>query len=187
MVLTQVETLFAMRTTGPQDIAAIEAWIKYHQVGKTCSHAREPRGRRGLGVVAALPEDDERHQIRRRATFDSGATPKNVRAKDTRPPATLADIDLSAMQVADGRDDREGEGRRPARAPEADRSARLKRICASQRKRFATRPRPGSPSELARRRCSIQTASIASASGSSPATNGVPATPTSTASRRKGS
>jgi hypothetical protein len=34
MVLTQVETLFAMRTTGPQDIAAIEAWIKYHQVGQ---------------------------------------------------------------------------------------------------------------------------------------------------------
>ncbi len=99
MVLTQVETLFAMRTTGPQDIAAIEAWIKYHQVGKDV-----------LSSLASL-EDGEawvwsphylktmsRHQIRRRQTFDSGATPKNVRAKDARPPATLADIDLTALQ-----------------------------------------------------------------------------------------
>jgi uncharacterized protein len=99
MVLTQVETLFAMRTTGPQDIAAIEAWVKYHQVGKDV-----------LSTLAGL-EDGEawvwsphylktmaRHQIRRRRTFDSGATPANVRAKDTRPPATLADIDLQALQ-----------------------------------------------------------------------------------------
>lgn len=99
MVLTQVETLFAMRTTGPQDIAAIEAWVKYHQVGKDV-----------LSTLASL-EDGEawvwsphylkamaRHQIRRRQTFDSGATPGNVRAKDTRPPATLADIDLEALQ-----------------------------------------------------------------------------------------
>lgn len=99
MVLTQVETLFAMRTTGPQDIAAIEAWVKYHQVGKDV-----------LSTLASL-EDGEawvwsphylktmsRHQIRRRQTFDSGATPQNVRAKDTRPPATLADIDLAALQ-----------------------------------------------------------------------------------------
>ena len=99
MVLTQVETLFAMRTTGPQDIAAIEAWVKYHQVGKDL-----------LSTLASL-EDGEawvwsphylktmsRHQIRRRETFDSGATPKNVHAKDTRPPATLADIDLASLQ-----------------------------------------------------------------------------------------
>lgn len=99
MVLTQVETLFAMRTTGPQDIAAIEAWVKYHQAGREV-----------LSTLSSL-EDGEawvwsphflktmsRHQIRRRSTFDSGATPKNVRAKDTRPPATLADIDLSAIQ-----------------------------------------------------------------------------------------
>ncbi len=99
MVLTQVETLFAMRTTGPQDIAAIEAWVKYHQVGKGV-----------LSTLASLDDGEAwvwsphylktmaRHQMRRRSTFDSGATPKNVRAKDTRPPATLADIDLAALQ-----------------------------------------------------------------------------------------
>lgn len=99
MVLTQVETLFAMRTTGPQDIAAIEAWVKYHQVGKDV-----------LSTLAGLNDGEawvwsphylktmSRHQIRRRTTFDSGATPANVKANDTRPPATLADIDLSALQ-----------------------------------------------------------------------------------------
>lgn len=99
MVLTQVETLFAMRTTGPQDIAAIEAWVKYHQADKDV-----------LSTLASLADGEawvwsphylktmSRHQIRRRETFDSGATPKNVHVKDTRPPATLADIDLSALQ-----------------------------------------------------------------------------------------
>lgn len=99
MVLTQVETLFAMRTTGPQDIAAIEAWVKYHQVGKEV-----------LSTLASLEDGQAwvwsphylktmaRHQIRRRTTFDSGATPANVRAKDSRPPATLADIDIAGLQ-----------------------------------------------------------------------------------------
>lgn len=98
MVLTQVETLFAMRTTGPQDIAAIEAWVKYHQVGKDM-----------LASLAGLDDGEAwvwsphylrtmaRHQIRLRRTFDSGATPTNLRAKDRRPPATLADIDLTAI------------------------------------------------------------------------------------------
>jgi len=85
MVLTQVETLFAMRTTGPQDIAAIEAWIQYHQ-----------GDRKILSTLAGLADGEawvwsphflntlSRHQIRRRETFDSGATPKNIRAADTR-------------------------------------------------------------------------------------------------------
>lgn len=99
-VLTQVETLFAMRTTGPQDIAAIEAWIKYHAQGKEV-----------LSTLASLQSGEawlwsphwlkkmERVQIRRRSTFDSGATPANARASETRRAATLADIDLSAIQA----------------------------------------------------------------------------------------
>jgi hypothetical protein len=99
MVLTQVETLFAMRTTGPQDIKAIEAWVKYHQVGKEV-----------LSTLAGL-EDGEawvwsphylktmtRHQIRRRRTYDSGATPHVV--GEGRRPMTLADIDLPALRRA---------------------------------------------------------------------------------------
>src|SRR5439155_5194214 len=79
-VLTQVENLFVLRTTGPQDRAAIEAWIKYH------AQLQE--------VLESLPglETGEawfwsphwlkvmrRVQIRRRTTYDSGATPKGAK------------------------------------------------------------------------------------------------------------
>jgi hypothetical protein len=97
-VLTQVQTLIAMRTAGPQDIAAVEAWLRYHQ------QSRE--------ILASLPslKDGEawvwsphvlgktvRIRFRRRETFDSGATPK-VSAR-TRAPATLADVDLRAIEA----------------------------------------------------------------------------------------
>lgn len=99
-VLTQVETLFAMRTTGPQDIAAIEAWIRYHAQGKEV-----------LSTLASLQSGEawiwsphwlkrmERVQIRRRRTFDSGATPNNARAGEKRHAATLADIDLASIRA----------------------------------------------------------------------------------------
>jgi hypothetical protein len=97
-VLTQCQTLIAMRTTGPQDVAAIEAWLKYHQ-----------QGREILESLASL-EDGEawvwsprflkktvRVRFRMRETFDSGATPKM--SKETRKPATLADVDLKAVKL----------------------------------------------------------------------------------------
>ena len=96
-VLTQIETLIVLRTTSPQDRKAIEGWVTYH------GQSRE--------LLESLPglENGEawvwsphwlgklvRVQIRRRETFDSAATPKNVRGK--RPPATLADVDLGAVR-----------------------------------------------------------------------------------------
>lgn len=96
-VLTQVQTLIPMRTTGPQDIAAIREWVKYHQQGET--------------LLESLPglKDGEawvwsphflgkmvRVRFRLRDTYDSGATP-TVRA--ARAPATLADIDLRAIKA----------------------------------------------------------------------------------------
>jgi hypothetical protein len=97
-VLTQVQTLIPMRTTGPQDIAAIREWVKYHHQGEA--------------LLATLPalEDGEawvwsphflkkmvRVRFRRRATFDSGATPKA--SASPRPPATLADVDLGQLKT----------------------------------------------------------------------------------------
>lgn len=98
-VLTQVETLIVLRTTSPQDRAAIEAWCKY-QGG-------------GAEMLATLPSLDtgeawvwspswlktfRRVRIRRRWTFDSGATPKTTRG--AKPTATLADVDLGAIKLA---------------------------------------------------------------------------------------
>jgi len=94
-VLTQIGTLVAMRTTGPQDRKAIAEWVEQHSV------ARE--------MLASLPDLDDgeawvwsprflrvmqRVRIHRRATFDSGATPVGFA---DRAPATLADIDLPAL------------------------------------------------------------------------------------------
>ena len=99
MVLTQTETLFAMRTTGPQDIKAIEAWVQYHQADQDI-----------LASLAGLEDGEawvwsphflksvKRVTIRRRWTFDSGATPKNVKAGQARPVTTLADVDLAALR-----------------------------------------------------------------------------------------
>jgi hypothetical protein len=96
-VLTQIGTLVAMRTTGPQDRRAIGDWVKEHAVADD--------------LLASLPglEDGEawvwspsflrmvkRLRVRRRRTFDSGATPVDA---ITRAPATLADIDLDALQA----------------------------------------------------------------------------------------
>lgn len=98
--LTQTGTLIALRTTSPQDRKAILGWVDYHAV------ARE--------LVDSLPSLDDgeawvcsphwlaRHgqppiqriRFRQRATFDSGATPT---LKQAQRPATLADIDLTAL------------------------------------------------------------------------------------------
>lgn len=99
MVLTQVETLFVLRTTGPQDIEAIKAWTKYHQVGEEM-----------LSTLAGLEDgeawvwsphflkEQRRFKFRMRRTFDTGATPKNMRGKDAKKVATLADVDLGKLK-----------------------------------------------------------------------------------------
>ena len=96
-VLTQIETLVVLRTTSPQDRKAIQAWVEHHG--------------QSLELLESLPglEDGEawvwsphwlkvvkRVRFRLRETFDSAATPKEVRGK--RPPATLADVDLGAIR-----------------------------------------------------------------------------------------
>lgn len=96
--LTQVETLIAMRTTSPQDRAAILAWVKDHETGAE--------------AVAALPELDAGHayvfspawlgtlaliRFRRRRTFDSGATPE---LGQPIAPINMADLDLGAVKDA---------------------------------------------------------------------------------------
>ena len=96
-VLTQCQTLIAMRTTGPQDIAAIEAWLKYHQQGKEIleSLAGLEDGQAWVWSPHFLKKT-VRVRFRLRETFDSGATPKM--SKEAKKPATLADVDLKDVQ-----------------------------------------------------------------------------------------
>lgn len=97
-VLTQIETLFVLRTTSPQDRKAIEAWVDYHGQDREIVDSL-PSLKPGeawvwsphyLGKV-------ERIQVHRRTTLDTAATPKGAAAKN---PATKADVDLEAVSQA---------------------------------------------------------------------------------------
>ncbi len=94
-VLTQIETLIAMRTPSPQDRKAILGWVEHWHVGKD--------------AVDELPALDNgeawvfspqwlkfagRVRFRRRRTFDSGATPA---VGQVRRPAHLADVNVSEL------------------------------------------------------------------------------------------
>lgn len=97
-VLTQIETLIVLRMTAPQDRAAVEKWVEYHgQADELLESLAELKSGNGwvwspswLGVM-------QRVYFRRRRTFDSGATPKSITG--SRPPMTLADVDLEAVRV----------------------------------------------------------------------------------------
>jgi hypothetical protein len=97
-VLTQIETLFVLRTTSPQDRKAIAAWVEYHGQAKELLASLE---KLAPGEAWAWSPSwlklTKRVQIRRRSTFDSAATPKNVRG--ARPAATLADVDLAGVRA----------------------------------------------------------------------------------------
>lgn len=95
-VLTQIETLFVLRTTSPQDRKAIAAWVEYHDASRELltSLSGLANGEAWVWSPAWLKVVD-RFQVPRRQTFDSGATPKMSEGK--RSPATLADIDLGAL------------------------------------------------------------------------------------------
>lgn len=102
-VLTQVDALLALRTGGPQDRKAIEAWIDDHS-GNADERAQ---------VLSSLPALDDgigwlwsphwlkllrQIHIRKRETFDSSATPtlEKARAYD---PNKAAKVDLEKLSV----------------------------------------------------------------------------------------
>jgi hypothetical protein len=98
-LLTQIETLFAMRTTSPQDIGVVESWMKHHGGDEKM-----------LSTLATLDDGEawvwsprylrrtERIRFRLSHTFDSGATPKNYTKDSVRAPATLSDLDVGALR-----------------------------------------------------------------------------------------
>jgi hypothetical protein len=102
-VLTQCGVLILLRTTGSQDIDAVNDWIK--------KHGQEEKREKVMGGIAQLPrgtawvwapgwptEDGifTKTVVDALDTFDSGATPKpgQVQAR----PKTMADVDLAAFR-----------------------------------------------------------------------------------------
>ena len=95
-VLTQVETLIAMRVTSPQDRKAIGAWVEYH--GQSDEILESLSGLANGEAWVWSPHwlgSVTRVLFERSATFDSGATPKQRERAAT---ATLADVDLGAIR-----------------------------------------------------------------------------------------
>jgi hypothetical protein len=95
-VLTQTGTLIAMRTTSPQDRAAVEDWLKYHDQSREILKSL-PSLEAGEAWVWSpqFLKETKRIRFRMSHTLDSGATPKTGRSKE---PSTMASIDLAAIQ-----------------------------------------------------------------------------------------
>jgi DNA helicase HerA-like ATPase len=125
-VLSQTEVLVAHQLTGPQDRKALQAWIDANDTdGRSdefmASLASLPRGTAWFWSPGLL-KIFARVAVRDRHTFDSSATPKAGVAAVASPKAFARRRPREADR-GDRRHDREGEGGRPARAPEADRRA----------------------------------------------------------------
>jgi hypothetical protein len=96
-VLSQVQTLFALRTTSPHDRKAIQNWVSFF--GENNEMVKElPSLKDGEAWVWSPNwlRVMRRVQFHRRATFDSGATPKPGSSK--RAPTTLATVDLEVLR-----------------------------------------------------------------------------------------
>ncbi len=98
-VLTQTEVLVALRTVGPQDIAAVRAWVEQHDVHDQADEM--------LASLPSLPIGEswwwspgwlnlfKRVHVRARETFNSSRTPKV--GEHVKPPKRLAPVDLAAL------------------------------------------------------------------------------------------
>lgn len=98
-VLTQIEVLIVLRIIGPQDSDAIDDWLKLNvatdiRKGMLESLAGLQMGEAWIWSPSWL-QMFKRVQIRRRATFDSSATPKVMASKPKI--VTKAEIDLDAL------------------------------------------------------------------------------------------
>lgn len=100
-ILTQANSLVAMRLTAPQDRKAVEEWVK--------GQADMAKGKEVLATLAGLkrgegwvwcPEHDvlKRHTFPRIKTFDSGRAPEDGRGLEA--PTKITDVDLTAIRDA---------------------------------------------------------------------------------------
>lgn len=98
--LSQTEILIVLRLTTPHDSKAIEAWVHTH--GTTAQRDRLMGSLATLEVGEAWVSSPgwlgvfERVRVRKRATFDSSATPKV--GETIRAPQALAPVDLAALR-----------------------------------------------------------------------------------------
>ena len=103
-VSTQCSVLIAHRTVAPQDIDAIKAWFQYHQEPEKLRQlltelASLPKGTAFFYSPAWLNHFDK-HQVRRRQTYDSAATPKLGEVRNDNRIRAVVDIDVLKDKMA---------------------------------------------------------------------------------------
>jgi hypothetical protein len=100
-VLSEVEAMIPLRTTGPQDRKAIRDWMEHHALAGELVDSLPglENGEAWISSSHWLPAHGmpalQKIRFRPRRTFDSGATPKPGEAP--RRPSGIADIDLAAV------------------------------------------------------------------------------------------
>jgi hypothetical protein len=97
-VLTQIDSLFVLRTPSPQDRDAINAWVKVHDAPPELMTSL-PSLEDGEGWVISpqFLKTVQQVKFHRRSTYDSGATPVfGAAAHDT---ARVASVDLDALRT----------------------------------------------------------------------------------------
>ena len=100
-VLTQCEVLTTFRLGHPRDLGAIREWVNVHASESEAAAMMTalPNLPTGTGYVwSPLLGIFERATIRRRETFDSGATPKP--GERARSPKALASVDVERLGAA---------------------------------------------------------------------------------------
>lgn len=101
-VLSQTETLVVLRTTSPQDIKAIQAWVRDKAGGEGQKAMLDslPSLKNGEAWIYSPQfleiDPPQKIQVRLRRTFDSGRTPKIGERKIE--PKELAKVDLDALR-----------------------------------------------------------------------------------------
>lgn len=97
-VLTQVDNLFMLRTGSPQDRAAVQSWIAGHGDAREIIDSLPGLATGEFWLWQPERGEPVRVRARMRNTYDAGATPKI--GEKPRPPATLADVNLSEISSA---------------------------------------------------------------------------------------
>lgn len=102
-ITTQAEILIVHRMLGPQDVAAVKEWIKYHeQSDEILAQLSSLKTGEAFFWAPDFPEDRpiglKRVQVLERETFDSAATPKAGHRHTE--PKELAPVNLDAIAAA---------------------------------------------------------------------------------------